>query len=53
MILRIRKLAELRYAQSVDRAQKASQREFARQEREDKAIAEFMEWNPPDNFWRM
>lgn len=49
----IRKLAQQRHAQSVDRAQKASQREFARQEREDKAIAEFVAWNPPEDIWRM
>jgi hypothetical protein len=49
----IRKLAQERHAQSVDRAQKASQGEFAGQEREDKAIAEFLAWNPPGNFRRM
>jgi len=53
LITEIRKLAQQRYAQSVDRAPKASQREFARQEREDKAIAEFLAWNPPANIWRM
>lgn len=53
MMPRIRKLAQQRHAQSVDRAQMASQREFARQEREDKVIAEFLEWNPPGNIWRM
>jgi hypothetical protein len=53
IILRIQKLAQQRHAQSIGRAQKTSQGEFARQERADKAIAEFLAWNPPGNFWWM
>jgi len=52
-VLEIRRLAQQRYAQKTDQLQAASQREFARQEREDKAIAEFLAWNPPANIWRM
>jgi len=53
LITGIRKLAQQRHAQSEERAQKASQREFARQEREDKVVAEFLSWNLPGNIWRM
>jgi hypothetical protein len=52
-ILSIRKLAQQRHAQSIERAQKASQREFARQARDDRAIEDFQKWRPPGQFWRM
>jgi len=53
MILGTRRLAQQRHAQTIERAQKASQGEFARQAREDKAIHLIPGVEPAANFRRM
>ena len=53
LIQQIRKLARLRYARRIDEAQRASLREFARQDRTDRAVKEFEKWTPGMESWLM